>query len=207
MSGSAVLQSPPSDVRRDAIVRYARQQFLSVGYAATRIEPIAREASVSTATLYAYFPGKTQLFAAVIADTAEDFSQRMSKVRTASGSAREQLLLFTKTYAEFMSDPFVRSVFSLVMAERPRFKAIANRFLEKGRQDFGGALISALDALRESGQLKFEKSSWAAGQLMGMVEHPVFFVPLMAGEDLPARRSCTQIATDAVETFMARYGV
>lgn len=180
---------------------------MSVGYAATRIEPIAREANVSTATLYTYFAGKADLFDAVIDDAATDFIAHMQGVKSVSGSAREQLVLFAETYGTFMGDPFVRSVFRLVMAERPRFKGVAMRFYDVGRQNFGAVLIDALQALCRSGQLKIEHPSWAASQLLGMVEHPVFFVSLVTGDEVKTRRSVPEIAADAVETFLARYGV
>lgn len=176
------------------------------GYAATRMEPIAREASVSTATLYACFSSKAELFTAVIDDASDDFSRQMQHVRVATGTAREQLTIFLLAYAEFMSDPFVRSVFRLVMAERPRFQAVALRFFEKGRRDFGGVLIAALKTLAASGELRIDRPSWAAGQLMGMIEHPVFFVPLVTGDEVRVGRSNDEIAADAVETFLARYG-
>lgn len=194
------------DPRRTAIVRHARRWFMTVGYAGARIEPIAREAGVSTATLYSWFPSKADLFNAVIRDAAEDFAHQMERVRTASGPARAQLTLFAMAYAEFMSDPFVRSVFRLVMAERPRFRDVAMGFFEKGRSDFGGPLIAALRTLVERGELRIEKTSWAAGQLMGMIEHPVFFMPLVTGDEVHAARPSAQIAADAVETFLARYG-
>ena len=195
-----------SDPRRATILATARRRFMTEGYAATRMESVAREATVSTATLYAYFPGKAELFSAVIDDAADDFSRQMSLVRAASGSAREQLLLFTETYGGFMADPFVRSVFRLVMAERPRFRETAMRFFEKGRTDFGAVLMAALKRMVETGELDLPKPSWAAGQLMGMVEHPVFFMPLVTGDEVVARRSVRQIAEDAVDTFLARYG-
>ena len=47
--------------------------------------------------------------------------------------------------------------------------------------------------------------SWAAGQLMGMIEHPVFCVPLVTGDEVFAERPPAQVAADAVETFLARY--
>jgi AcrR family transcriptional regulator len=180
---------------------------MSVGYAATRIEPIAREANVSTATLYTYFVGKADLFDAVIDDAATDFIAQMEGVKSASGSARDQLFLFAETYGAFMGDPFVRSVFRLVIAERPRLKGIAMRFYEVGRQKFGAVLIEALTAMSQNGQLKVENPSWAAGQLLGMVEHPVFFVPLITGDEVMTRRSVPDITADAVETFLSRYGV
>lgn len=207
MQGPGVGSSIPVDPKRHAIIRHARKAFVSEGYAATRIEPIAREAGVSTATLYALFEGKAQLFSAVIDDAAADFSRQMAGVRAIDGDARQQLIGFARAYADFMSDPFVRAVFRLVMAERPRFRAVALRFFEKGRAEFGATLIGILVALTESGALApIDRPSWAAGHLMGMVEHPVFFVPLVTGDEIKVRRSNTEIVEDAVETFLARYG-
>jgi AcrR family transcriptional regulator len=207
--GTGVLPnlSPGQDPRRDAIVREARRHFMAQGYAATRIEPIARGAAVSTATLYAYFPSKDHLFEAVIEDASEDFSRQMECVRLADGPARPLLTEFGVAYARFMGDPFVRSVFRLVMAERPRFREVALSFFHKGRSDFGKPLITALDTLARRGEIRFDKASWAAGQLMGMIEHPVFFMPLVTGDEVQAVRDPEHIAADAVETFLARYGV
>jgi AcrR family transcriptional regulator len=194
------------DPRRAAIVRHARRWFMTVGYAATRIEPIAREAGVSTATLYAYFPSKADLFDMVIADASADFSRQMECVRAATGPARQRLTQFMTAYADFMGDPFVRSVFRLVMAERPRFRDVAMGFFERGRANFGAPLMAALRELAASGELNVDKPSWAAGQLMGMIEHPVFFMPLVTGDEVQTTRTSEQVVGDAVETFLARYG-
>ncbi|GLS00953.1 TetR family transcriptional regulator [Brevundimonas denitrificans] len=208
MHGPGVRSSFPPDPKRQAILQQARKAFVSEGYAATRIEPIAREAGVSTATLYALFDGKAQLFSLVIDEAAEDFAQQMARLGTIEGDARQQLVSFAEAYADFMSDPFVRAVFRLVMAERPRFQAVALRFFEKGREAFGATLIGILTALSKSGALRpIERPSWAAGHLMGMVEHPVFFVPLVTGDEIKVRRTNAAIVEDAVDTFLARYGV
>lgn len=199
--------STEHDPRRAAILRQARRHFMTRGYASTRIEPIAREAAVSTATLYSYFQSKEDLFAAVIVSASDAFADEMAKVtHGAEGPARGQILQFALAYARFMGDPFVRSVFRLVMAERPRFKDVAQGFFEKGRSDFGAPLINCLTRLCEAGELKIEKRSWAAGQLMGMIEHPVFFVPLVTGDEVNVARPAERIAEDAVDTFLARYG-
>lgn len=196
-----------SDPRRAAIIDHARRAFITSGFASARVEPVARAASVSTATLYGYFKSKDDLFNAVIEDAATDFSDRMLCVRATEGPPRERLTAFALAYSEFMGDAFVRSVFRLVMAERPRFRDVAQSFFERGRSDFGAPLIRALIELNDSGLICVPKPSWAAGQLMGMIEHPVFFMPLVTGDEVQAARSHLQIATDAVETFMARYGV
>jgi len=201
------LESAKSDPRRAAIIEHARKAFITSGFASARVEPVARAAFVSTATLYGYFKSKDELFDAVIQDAAEDFSERMLCVRATEGPPLERLTAFALAYAEFMGDPFVRSVFRLVMAERPRFRDLALSFFERGRTDFGAPLIRALVELNEAGLIYVAKPSWAAGQLMGMIEHPVFFMPLVTGDEVQAARSHLQIAADAVETFLARYAV
>jgi AcrR family transcriptional regulator len=208
MHGPADPSSDPLDPKRQAILRYARKVFVAEGYTATRIEPIAREVGVSTATLYALFKGKAALFSAVIEDAADDFARQMTRVSAIEGDGRQQLTAFAEAYAGFMSEPFVRSVFRLVMAERPRFRSVALRFFEKGRAEFGAVLIGILVARSKAGDLgPIARPSWAAGQLMGMIEHPIFFVPLVTGDEVTVRRTHEEVAADAVETFLARYGV
>jgi AcrR family transcriptional regulator len=199
--------SLPVDPKRQTILRCARMAFVKEGYAATKIEPIAREAGVSTATLYALFDGKAQLFSAVIEDASDDFGAQMAGIRTLEGDVRQQLVGFGQADADFMSDPFVRAVFRLVMAERPRFQPVARKFFDRGRAAFGATLISILIAQSKVGALKpMERPSWAAGHLMGMIEHPVFFVPLVTGDEIKVKRSNAEVVQDAVETFMGRFG-
>ncbi|NBB52447.1 TetR family transcriptional regulator [Rhizobium sp. CRIBSB] len=203
---TAIEYTAATDHRRTSILRHARDQFVREGYTAARMEPIARQAGVSTATLYATFASKEVLFSAVIDDASDDFATQMAAVHALDGDARVQLTTFIAAYARFMSDPFVRSIFRLVMAERPRFRDVAMKFFERGRDYFGAALIRSIMDLNQRGELSCEKPSWAAGQLMGMVEHPVFFVPLVTGDEVKSTRSIEQITEDAVATFLARYG-
>jgi len=207
MHGTANSPDAIPDSKRRLIVRHAREHFVREGYAATRMEPVAREAGVSTATLYTLFSGKAALFTAVIDDAAEDFARQMAGVRAIEGDARATLTSFAEAYGGFMGDPFVRSIFRLVMAERPRFQAVALRFFEKGRTEFGATLIGIIVRLSKAGELRaVDHPSWAAGHLMGMIEHPVFFVPLVTGDEVRVRRSIAEVAEEAVETFLARYG-
>lgn len=195
-----------AEEKRRGILRVARKHFMIEGYAATGMEAVARDAGVSTATLYAHFPGKADLFARVIEDASDEFAQRMARVEAVEGDARARLMGFAIAYAGFMADPFVRSVFRLVAAERRRFAPTAAHFFKRGREEFGSVLIAAIRTLAADGRLHAERPSWAAGQLMGMIEHPVFLVPLVTGDEVVAKRSIEQIAEEAVETFLARYG-
>jgi AcrR family transcriptional regulator len=196
-----------SDRKRRDILDAARKRFMVEGYASTGMETVARDATVSTATLYSYFPSKADLFQHVVDDAANAFSQHINEIRVHPGDAIEQLREFAFAYGTFMADPFVRSVFRLVAAERRRFEGVARHFFDRARNDLGGTLIAILKRLQAEGVVRIEKKSWAAGQLMGMIEHPTFVVPMVTGDETRAERTVAQICDDAVETFLARYGV
>lgn len=192
--------------KRERVLEAARRHFMQNGFADTGIEQVARDAKVSTATLYDLFPGKTQLFHAVIEDAGRVFSQRISEVVARDEDLVQRLRSFATAYAWFMSDPFVRAVFRLVAAERRRFTPVAKDFYDRGRVEFGGALIGILKGLQDEGRIDTPKLATAAGQLMGMIEHPTFLIPIVTGGEVECNRSPEQIAADAVETLLARYG-
>jgi len=194
------------DPRLPVILRHARRAFITDGYSGTRMEPIARAAGVSTATLYAFFAGKSELFAAVIGELSVEFRRHMNSITAHDGDPRQQLLQFSEAYAGFMADPFVQSILQLVMAERHRFPELADEFFERGRRDFGGLVIGAIMQLRQPGEMSLETAIQAAEQMLGMIEHPTFVVPLLGGAPRRPDRTPQEVAREAVTTMLARYG-
>lgn len=194
------------EAKRKRVLESARKHFMHGGFADTGIETVARDARVSTATLYDLFPGKTQLFHAVIEDAGAEFTRKISEVTAGEPDLMDRLKTFASAYALFMSDPFVRAVFRLVAAERRRFTPVARGFYDRGRADFGGILMQIIIGLEKEGRLRAPRPSVAAGQLMGMIEHPTFLVPLVTGGEVESSRTPEQVAADAVETLLARYG-
>jgi AcrR family transcriptional regulator len=195
-----------SEQKRREILSAARSLFTSEGYADTGMEVVARMASVSTATLYAHFPSKTDLFKAVIgglvADAADGIYHGMP-----SGDARQRLDAFAKAYAAFCTNPGTRAVVRMVCAERRRFEDGGMEVERRARNDIGGAAIHLIGELVEAGELKVEKPAWAAGQLLGMIEHATLLLGLVNGDGAKAQRSLDAICEDAVTTFLARYSV
>ena len=191
--------------KRGEIVSAARTQFLREGYRDAGMEVVARAASVSTATLYAYFPSKADLFRVVILETARDIAAPVRESIRVKGDARTRLLAFAKAYATFLTRPVTRAMFRLVMAEHRRFDDVADYFLQSARDELGGAAISVIDDLVKTGEIAVEKPSWAAGQLMGMIDHVTLVLGLTAGDETETRRPLADICDEAVETFLARY--
>lgn len=196
------------DPRVPTIIREARLRFVTDGYAAARIEPIARAAGVSTATLYSFFSSKADLFEAVLDSAASEFYDKLSDVTNAGSTpTRDDLVDFLTHYTEFLSDGFVRKMFRLVVAERPRFSVRAAEFFDRGRGDIAHKLISTCEDMAKAGLIAVDKPSWAVSQLLGMIEHPVLLLPLATDKDPVQTRTARAIAEDAVATFWARYAV
>jgi AcrR family transcriptional regulator len=70
--------------RRAAIVAAARQAASEGGMAAVQIASVAQRAGIAAGTVYRYFPGKTDLIAAVLAEISE---REIRALRHAAASA------------------------------------------------------------------------------------------------------------------------
>ncbi|HEX4365145.1 MAG TPA: helix-turn-helix domain-containing protein [Solirubrobacteraceae bacterium] len=64
------------DDRRELLLARATQLFAERGYDGLSMSQLAREAQISKALLYHYFPSKRRLFEAAIADGAEELRAR-----------------------------------------------------------------------------------------------------------------------------------
>src|SRR5437879_9958912 len=80
------------DARPEEIVNAALEEFVERGFAATRLEDVARRAGATKGTLYLYFKNKEALFKAVVRQTIVPvIAQGESTASSFTGSARELL--------------------------------------------------------------------------------------------------------------------
>lgn len=193
--------------KRKLILAAAGTVFAREGFAHAGMEQVARDAGVSTATLYAHFPGKADLFRVVVEETLDAMANRVRRSASDDGDARTRLRIFGLAYAEFYCAPSSRALFRMVIAERRRFPDLADHFRNRGRDELGGTVLAIVRDLAARGEIAVEKPSWAAGQLQGMIEHATLILGLVGGDDAMPARPLPAIVNEAVETFLARYGV
>jgi len=199
-----VRQGP--EEKRQEILSTARTLFVTEGYAATGMEVVARHAGVSTATLYAHFQSKADLFRMTLAELISEVAQGVARDSGGSGSAQQRLTAFAKSYAAFCASPSTRAVLRMVCAERRRFTEAGTAVETRVRDEIGGVAIALISQLAEEGALRVEKPAWAASHLLGMIEHATLLYGLMRGDEAQPERPADTICEDAVITFMARYG-
>lgn len=121
-----------SDARPAEIAEAALELFVEHGFAATRMEAIARRAGVTKGTLYLYFPGKEDLFRAVVTQNVLpnlELIERLAAEHT--GSAAELLGLLVRRSWELMQTSRTRFVPKLLLAEGKNFPELAKFYVEE----------------------------------------------------------------------------
>ncbi|HYW16645.1 MAG TPA: TetR/AcrR family transcriptional regulator [Allosphingosinicella sp.] len=111
------------DARPSELVEAARLTFLDKGFAATRVEDIARRAEVSKGTVYLYFPSKEALFEAVVRINVVPIIERMIRVIEADQAtpAIDQLKLIGRTMYREMVGTDRKRLLHMVIAEGQHF--------------------------------------------------------------------------------------
>jgi AcrR family transcriptional regulator len=121
----AVTRAATSAARRDAILAAALAEFSARGFAAARLDDVARRANVAKGTIYLHFRSKESLFQELIRSVLTPAVDRVEQALAADmplmASADEIVELFLR---EVIASPR-RDVIHLVISEGPRFPKLA----------------------------------------------------------------------------------
>ncbi len=122
------------EAKREQILAGARRVFLRAGFAAASTDEITREAGVSKRTLYAYYPGKEELFADVLRGLTVENPRTMvleSLRRIDPGSPEElrgALVGLARKAASTMMDPEYLALLRTIIADSHRFPQLGEIF-------------------------------------------------------------------------------
>ncbi|GLV26213.1 TetR/AcrR family transcriptional regulator [Sphingobium sp. Cam5-1] len=152
--------------RRDAIVAVARRSFLENGYAATTMSSIAAELGGSKGTLWSYFPGKEELFAAVLHDATETYHAGLAQLLDTGGPLEEKLMRFSHDLLRKVTSPDAIALHRLVAAESSRFPKMGAIFQELAPLYTRNLLARFLEVAMERGRLRRADAQLAARALI-----------------------------------------
>ena len=118
------------EARPGEILAAALTLFHTRGFAASKIDDVARAAGVTKGTVYLYFPSKEELFKAAIRETILPNLDRIAESARAETSAKAQLKTALRMWADKMSHN--RGCISkLMIAEAGNFPELAEFFREE----------------------------------------------------------------------------
>src|SRR5438270_12882620 len=87
-----------SAARRAAILAAALDEFAAQGFAATRLDDVARRAGVAKGTIYLHFRDKEALFQELVRAVLSPLVGRLTALPMAGGSARDIVEAFAETF-------------------------------------------------------------------------------------------------------------
>ena len=179
----------PKPARRRQLLGAAQEVFVAQGYHAAAMDEIAERAGVSKPVLYQHFPGKLELYLALLDESAEALT---ATVRTALESTTDNKLRINATFTAFFD--FVGSTgqaFRLVFESDLRNETAVRARLDKTMQDCA-EMVSEI--IREDAGVGDSEAHLLGMGLVGMA-HVSATYWLSTGREMPK---------DAAEQMLAR---
>ena len=182
-------QPPPRRRRKEArpaeLIEAARATFVENGFAATKVEAIARRAGVSKGTVYLYFPTKEALFEAVVRETVVpvlDTAAAFLAADRETPAAAQLRFLLTTMYRELVGTDRNR-LLHLIVAEGPRFPWLSE-FYHREVVSRGKALLRAILARgAERGEFTLHGLNHHPEIVIGPAMIAAFYILLFADYD------------------------
>lgn len=132
------------DARPQELLDAALDHFVARGFAATRLDDVAKSAGVSKGTLYLYFSSKEELLKAVVRESIVPLiGQAESVIEQFEGSSEELFRLVIHTWWDNVGASKLSGLPKLMMAEAGNFPELA-RFYQEEVVDRGERLVATL---------------------------------------------------------------
>ncbi len=158
---------PKSEEKRAAILEAAGCEFLKSGFEGTSVDKIAENAGVSKATVYSHFPGKDELFQAIIKRKVESYE--FNDDTHAPEELKQGLTYIAMRFYELLNDPQVISMHRVVIGESARHCDMAKLFFKNGPEKTSKTLAKYLDQHVAKSNLNIDDTKQAASQFFHMV--------------------------------------
>lgn len=150
-----------ADARPQELLAAGLAVFVEHGYAAARMDEVARRAGVAKATLYLYYANKLELFKAVVRHSLAANFDGMAQAQAAPKSAREQLAGLLEVFTRRVALSPLSGIPKLVIAEAGNFPEVARFYHEevvlRGRE----LLIGVLERGMAAGEFRAVDAEYA----------------------------------------------
>jgi AcrR family transcriptional regulator len=157
-----------SEERPREICAAALEVFAEKGFAAARLDEIARRAGVSKGTLYLYFKDKEDLFTAVIRDTvAPNIAAIRSTVEAVDLPFAEVIRTLLPRFAEITARVPVGAVAKMVIGESRNFPELAKVYYDLVVSQAIALLSGLIERAQAKGEVRAGDARLHAMTLMG----------------------------------------
>jgi len=119
----------PRQARRRQLLGAAQEVFVAQGYHAAAMDDIADRAGVSKPVLYQHFPGKLELYLALLDESAEKLTAIVRDALSSTTENRERVPATFRAFFDFVGDEgeAFRLVFESDLSNEPAVRARLER--------------------------------------------------------------------------------
>ncbi|QXT39918.1 TetR/AcrR family transcriptional regulator [Gymnodinialimonas ceratoperidinii] len=196
---------PKKGRKYDQVIEGARAVFMREGFEGASVDEIARDAGVSKATLYSYFPDKQRLFLEVLKQGCTAQSEVEVLFEQPGLSVEEKLVVICKTLLTFFVSDFGQNMFRVCVAEAKRFPELGETFYDSGPKHWGEKIAGFLRSEQALAVLDIDDPLLAADQLAQLCRTDLMLKVMFGIESDPSEEELDRIVNEAVRTFLARY--
>ncbi|WP_299147186.1 TetR/AcrR family transcriptional regulator [uncultured Tateyamaria sp.] len=189
----------------DQVLEGARVVFMADGFEGASVDDIAKEAGVSKATLYSYFPDKRLLFMEVANTECARQSQAAIDNIDMSAPPREVLSQAGRHFLRFITSQFGQQVFRICVAESDRFPEIGRAFYKSGPERMRGEMAAYFAESVTRGELRIDDLTLAADQFGELCKADLWPRLMFGVINTVSEADIDRVVDGAVETFLARY--
>jgi AcrR family transcriptional regulator len=161
----------------NAIIEAAKNEFVSKGFEAARIDEIAKKAGVAKGTVYLYFPNKEALFDEMIKTVMMPLIEGIKQALEGQSQATKEIYepVFSALLKKMLS-PEVGPIMRLMISEAIRFPKLGDYF----RREAVMPMIEKQKELLKSGTNSIKQILFAALDTHGKLYYQV---KLSTGKD------------------------
>ncbi|MDA9490725.1 MULTISPECIES: TetR/AcrR family transcriptional regulator [unclassified Bradyrhizobium] len=201
---------PPKDLAGDVQVRIldaAQQLFLEKGYRSASIDDISELAPASKPTIYAHFPGKEALFAAVVARTISRLTD-FEGIEPEGRTLHDKLSNLGTTIVENLIEESLGMVRATI-AEAQRFPELSRNVHDAARDRSVNAVSQLLNETTQKlvrapkGPFSGKRSLATAQIFLDLILLPMLFRSLVGETPKELRRELPSFMRERVGFFLA----
>jgi TetR/AcrR family transcriptional regulator, mexJK operon transcriptional repressor len=154
--------------RAENLIDVATEVFLDEGFKGASMSEIARRAGASKQTLYARYPSKAALFAALVERKASHLFEAIGPLGEGRG-LRDTLIHCGTELLDLILSKDARGVHRVVIAECNEFPELGQIFWDRGPGRVRAMLADYLRAQQKLGNIEFGEPEQAVEILLGLL--------------------------------------
>ena len=174
-----------SEVKTEAILKGAMQEFLAHGYAAASMDKIAKAAKVSKATVYSHFDDKESLFNAVMQDLVRDKFQAVMGLQQPQSLAQDPKIVLSQIATQMLdnakSDRTFQDFIRIIIGESGRFPELARAYVRNLAKP---AIDTLTEYFKIHPELKLDDPEATVRVMIGTLVYFVMLQEMLHGKDI-----------------------